>query len=244
MSETTHFGFQTVPATEKAQKVRAVFDSVASNYDVMNDAMSMGLHRLWKRSAVALAKVRPGEQVLDLAGGTGDLTALLAKAVGPSGLVMHTDINEAMLREGRNRLLNDGLIPNSQVCNAEALPYRKQQFDLVTIAFGLRNVTDKPKALKEMARVLKPGGRLMVLEFSEPHAALKKPYDWYSFNILPKLGQLLAKDSASYQYLAESIRMHPNQSNLAVMIEAAGFGTVSYFNFAAGIVAVHIAHIY
>ncbi len=211
MNETTHFGYTSVPTAEKAQRVRGVFDSVASNYDVMNDLMSGGMHRLWKRFALDVCALRPGESALDLAGGTGDIAQLLAKAVGERGRVVHTDINEAMLRVGRDRLTNAGTLLPTMVANAEFLPFASRSFDCVTIAFGLRNVTHKEKALAEMRRVLRPGGRAVVLEFSKPSALLKKPYDAYSFSLLPKIGKWVAKDEASYRYLAESIRMHPYQ---------------------------------
>lgn len=236
---TTHFGYQTVAEEEKQGKVRGVFDSVASKYDVMNDAMSGGLHRIWKRFAVAQLNLRPGERVLDLASGTGDLIRLMQPQVGAAGLVMHTDINAAMLAEGRNNLLDHGVITPSTQCNAEMLPFASGSFDAVTIAFGLRNVTHKDLALAEMHRVLKVGGRALVLEFSRPTPLLRAPYDWYSFNILPKLGAKIAGDAASYQYLAESIRMHPPQEELKAMFETAGFQRVEYFNLTGGIVAVH-----
>lgn len=236
---TTHFGFQTVPEAEKQYKVRGVFDSVASKYDVMNDAMSGGLHRIWKRFAVAQLNLRQGERVLDLASGTGDLIRLMQPQVGSSGLVLHTDINAAMLAEGRNNLLDHGIVTPTTQCNAEALPFASGSFDAVTIAFGLRNVTHKDLALAEMYRVLKVGGRALVLEFSRPNPLLRAPYDWYSFNILPKLGARIAGDAASYQYLAESIRMHPPQEELRGMFETAGFQRVEFFNLTGGIVAVH-----
>ena len=236
---TTHFGFQTVPEAEKQHKVRGVFDSVASKYDVMNDAMSGGLHRIWKRFAVAQLNLRPGDRVLDLASGTGDLIRLMQPQVGATGMVLHTDINATMLAEGRNNLLDHGIVTPTTQCNAEALPFASRSFDAVTIAFGLRNVTHKELALAEMYRVLKVGGRAMVLEFSRPNALLKGPYDWYSFNILPKLGARIAGDAASYQYLAESIRMHPPQEELKSMFETVGFERVEYFNLTGGIVAVH-----
>ena len=239
---TTHFGYQTVAEEEKQGKVRGVFDSVASKYDVMNDAMSGGLHRIWKRFAVDQLNLQPGERVLDLASGTGDLIRLMHPKVGARGLVLHTDINAAMLAEGRNTLLDHGVVTPITQCNAEALPFATGSFDAVTIAFGLRNVTHKEQALTEMHRVLKVGGRALVLEFSHPNALLKVPYDWYSFNILPKLGAKIAGDTASYQYLAESIRMHPSQETLKTMFEAAGFRRVEYFNLTGGIVAVHRGH--
>lgn len=237
--QTTHFGYQTVRESEKQGKVRGVFDSVASKYDVMNDAMSGGLHRVWKRFAVSQLQLRKGDRVLDLASGTGDLIRLMASQVGPSGFVLHTDINAAMLAEGRNNLLDHGIAVPTTQCNAEALPFADRSFDAVTIAFGLRNVTHKDRALAEMYRVLRPGGRALVLEFSRPNALLKAPYDWYSFNVLPRLGARIAGDAESYRYLAESIRMHPPQDELKAMFETAGFQRVEYFNLTGGIVAVH-----
>ncbi len=239
MSSSTHFGFQTVDEREKASRVRGVFDSVASRYDIMNDMMSMGLHRAWKAYTVAVANLRPGERVLDIAGGTGDLSRAFARKVGASGMVVHTDINEAMLRQGRDRLLNEGLVLPTNLCDAEKLPYKDASFDLVSVAFGLRNMTHKDQALAEMCRVLKPGGRLLVLEFSQVAEPLRKPYDWYSFKVLPKLGQLIAGDAESYRYLAESIRMHPPQAELKAMMKTAGFGHVDVHNLSAGIVALH-----
>ena len=242
MSEkTTHFGFRAVPVTEKARHVREVFDSVADNYDLMNDVMSLGTHRLWKRFAIGMAGVKPGEQVLDLAGGTGDLTSLMAPRVGADGHIVLSDINAAMLRNGRGHLLDQGIAGNVSFAkaNAEKLPFPDNSFDLVTMAFGLRNVTDKQRALEAIYRVLRPGGRLLVLEFSRPVAALKPAYDFYSFNILPKLGRLIAKDEDSYRYLAESIRMHPDQQTLKDMLELAGFERCDFHNLTAGIVAVH-----
>jgi len=236
----THFGFQTVDEREKAKRVRGVFDSVASNYDVMNDLMSMGMHRAWKAYTVAVANLKAGDKVLDIAGGTGDLARAFARDVGASGMVVHTDINEAMLRQGRNRLLDEGLVLPTNLCDAEKLPYRNASFDLVSVAFGLRNMTHKEVALAEMCRVLKPGGRLLVLEFSKIAAPLKKPYDWYSFNILPRLGQWIAGDAQSYKYLAESIRMHPDQATLKAMMKDAGFGHVDVHNLSAGVVALHV----
>ncbi|MDT9001319.1 bifunctional demethylmenaquinone methyltransferase/2-methoxy-6-polyprenyl-1,4-benzoquinol methylase UbiE [Paucibacter sp. APW11] len=235
----THFGFQTVDEREKAQRVRGVFDSVASRYDIMNDLMSMGMHRAWKAYTVAVANLQPGERVLDIAGGTGDLSRAFARHVGERGMVVHTDINEAMLRQGRNRLLNEGLVLPTNLCDAEQLPYKDASFDLVSVAFGLRNMTHKDQALAEMCRVLKPGGRLLVLEFSRVAEPLRKPYDWYSFKILPKLGQMIAGDAESYRYLAESIRMHPAQQELKAMMKTAGFGHVDVHNLSAGIVALH-----
>jgi len=236
----THFGFERVPRGEKAGRVRGVFDSVAQRYDLMNDVMSGGLHRLWKRFAVEQLRLRPGERVLDLASGTGDLIALMRRDVGDGGSVMHSDINAAMLAEGRQRLLNQGVLAPSLQCNAEHLPFAAGSFDAVTIAFGLRNVTNKDVALSEMYRVLRPGGRALVLEFSRPSPLIRVPYDWYSFSVLPRLGEWIARDRASYEYLVESIRMHPDQATLAGMFERAGFARVSYWNLSAGIVAVHL----
>ncbi len=239
---TTHFGFKRVAAEEKASMVRDVFDSVAEHYDIMNDLMSMGVHRIWKRIAVQLSNVRKGEQVLDLAGGTGDLTTLFEKRVGEEGNVVLADINAQMLRTGRNRLIDRGLVGNIQYTqvNAECLPFANDSFDCVCIAFGLRNVTDKDAALRSMYRVLKPGGRAIVLEFSHPIDPItKKVYDFYSFNLLPKIGKWVAKDEESYRYLAESIRMHPKQDELKAMMETAGFDRCEYFNMTQGIVAVH-----
>lgn len=238
--ERTHFGFEQVAADEKAARVRGVFDSVASRYDVMNDLMSAGLHRVWKSYTVAVADARPGQRVLDLAGGTGDLARAFARRVGPTGLVVHTDINAAMLREGRARLLDEGLVLPTTLCDAERLPFAGESFDIVTVAFGLRNMTHKDAALAEMARVLKPGGRLLVLEFSKVAAALQPAYDWYSFNVLPRLGQWVAGDEQSYRYLAESIRMHPDQATLKAMMKQAGFGHVDVHNLTGGVVALHV----
>ncbi|NUP86169.1 MAG: bifunctional demethylmenaquinone methyltransferase/2-methoxy-6-polyprenyl-1,4-benzoquinol methylase UbiE [Burkholderiaceae bacterium] len=236
----THFGYQTVDEAEKARKVRGVFDSVASRYDVMNDLMSMGLHRAWKAYAIAVAHCRPGDRVLDIAGGTGDMARGFAKAVGPSGLVVHTDINEAMLRTGRDRLLDAGMVLPTTLCDAEQLPFASDSFDRVCVAFGLRNMTHKEAALAEMCRVLKPGGRLLVLEFSRVAEPLRRPYDWYSMNLLPLMGRLVAGDADSYRYLAESIRMHPDQATLKAMMKTAGFGHVDVHNLAAGVVALHM----
>ena len=239
---TTHFGFKNVATEDKVGLVRGVFDSVADQYDVMNDLMSLGIHRIWKRVAVQLSNVRNGEAVLDLAGGTGDLTTLYEKRVGKEGKVVLADINAAMLYTGRDRLIDRGLVSNihyTQV-NAEKLPFADNTFDCVCIAFGLRNVTDKDAALRSMHRVLKPGGRLIILEFSHPTNKLtEKAYDLYSFNLLPKIGSLVAKDSDSYRYLAESIRMHPKQDELKQMMETAGLERCEYFNMTQGIVAVH-----
>ena len=236
---TTHFGFQEVPETEKAARVADVFHSVASRYDLMNDFMSAGLHRLWKRYAVLQAGLRPGQRVLDVAGGTADLTRLFLKEVGPGGQVVLTDINFSMLREGRDRMLNLGRLPPTVQCDAEKLPFPDGGFDCVCVAFGLRNMTHKEQALAEMTRVLKPGGRLLVLEFSRVWAPLAPLYDAYSFKLLPLMGKLVAKDEASYRYLAESIRVHPDQETLKTMMEAAGLARVSYLNLAAGVVALH-----
>ena len=239
MSE-THFGFASVAEEAKAGRVRGVFDSVARRYDVMNDLMSLGLHRAWKAYTVAVARVRPGHVVLDVAGGTGDLARAFADRVGPRGLVVLSDINEAMLKNGRDRLLDDGVIVPALLCDGEALPFANATFDLVSVAFGLRNMTHKDKALAEMARVLKPGGRLLVLEFSKVAAPLAKAYDWYSFNVLPRVGQWVAGDGESYRYLAESIRVHPDQTTLKAMMKTAGFGHVDVHNLSAGVVALHV----
>jgi len=236
----THFGFQTVDEAAKARKVRGVFDSVASKYDVMNDLMSMGLHRAWKAYTVAVANPRPGDRVLDLAGGTGDLARAFARKVGASGTVVHTDINEAMLGRGRDRLVDEGLVLPTVICDAEVLPFPAGSFDLVSVAFGLRNMTHKERALAEMSRVLRPGGRLLVLEFSKVAAPLAKAYDWYSFKVLPRIGQLVAGDADSYRYLAESIRMHPGQAELKAMMKSAGFAHVDVHNLSAGVVALHV----
>ena len=236
----THFGFKTVDEAQKAGRVRGVFDSVASKYDVMNDLMSMGLHRAWKAYTVAVANARPGDRVLDIAGGTGDLARAFDKKVGPSGLVVHTDINEAMLRQGRDRLTDAGVLLPTSICDAETLPFPEAAFDIVCVAFGLRNMTHKVKALSEMNRVLRPGGRLLVLEFSKVAQPLEKLYDWYSFKVLPRVGQWVAGDAESYQYLAESIRMHPPQAELKAMLKVAGFGHVDVHNLSAGIVALHV----
>lgn len=237
---TTHFGFQSVAEEEKARHVRGVFDSVASKYDVMNDLMSGGLHRAWKAYTVMVANLREGDQVLDIAGGTGDLSLAFAKKVGTTGRVVHTDINEAMLRVGRERLINQGVVLPTAVCDAEHLPFPDDHFDLVSVAFGLRNMTHKDAALREMCRVLKPRGRLLVLEFSRIAKPLEKAYDWYSFQVLPRLGKLVAGDDASYRYLAESIRMHPGQEDLKSLMQQSGFGHVDYHNMTGGIVALHV----
>jgi len=237
----THFGFESVDEQDKARRVRSVFDSVAPKYDVMNDLMSMGLHRAWKAYTVLVANVREGQRVLDIAGGTGDLALAFAPKVGISGQVVHTDINEAMLREGRNRLLDAGVSLPTLVCDAERLPFADDSFDLVTVAFGLRNMTHKDLALREMNRVLKKGGKLMVLEFSKVARPLEKLYDWYSFKVLPQLGKLVANDAMSYQYLAESIRMHPGQDELKTLMHNGGFGHVDYHNMTGGVVALHVA---
>jgi demethylmenaquinone methyltransferase/2-methoxy-6-polyprenyl-1,4-benzoquinol methylase len=235
----THFGFQSVPETEKAARVRAVFESVAGKYDLMNDLMSGGLHRAWKAFAIGQSGARPGQRVLDVAGGTGDLARDLARRVGPTGQVWLTDINSAMLAHGRDRLLDRGLdLPVAQ-CDAEHLPFPDGMFDLVTVAFGLRNMTHKDNALKEMCRVLKPGGRLLVLEFSRVWKPLAGVYDAYSFGLLPWMGKLVAGDEASYRYLAESIRKHPDQETLKSMMSEAGFDRVDFFNMSAGVVALH-----
>ena len=239
--KTTHFGFKQVPEEEKVGRVREVFDSVAGSYDLMNDVMPSGIHRIWKRIAVDMAAIRPGQHVLDLAGGTGDLSRLMAARTGKQGLVVLSDINAAMIREGRSRLLDHGVAGN--VCfvqaNAEQLPFPDNRFDCITIAFGLRNVTHKQAALEAMYHTLKPGGRLLILEFSRPHRALKPAYDFYSFNILPRFGKLIARDADSYRYLAESIRMHPDQQALKGMMEAAGFEDCDFHNLTGGIVAIH-----
>ncbi|WP_029527660.1 bifunctional demethylmenaquinone methyltransferase/2-methoxy-6-polyprenyl-1,4-benzoquinol methylase UbiE [Polaromonas glacialis] len=237
---TTHFGFESVDEQDKARRVRSVFDSVAPKYDVMNDLMSMGLHRAWKAYTVLVANVKEGQQVLDIAGGTGDLALAFAPKVGATGRVVHTDINEAMLREGRNRLLDAGVNLPTLVCDAEKLPFADDSFDVVTVAFGLRNMTHKDVALKEMNRVLKPGGKLLVLEFSKVAKPLEKLYDWYSFKVLPRIGKLVANDDASYQYLAESIRMHPSQEELKTLMRNTGFGHVDYHNLSGGVVALHV----
>ena len=245
--EQTDFGFETVPAALKAERVRAVFDSVAPNYDLMNDLMSGGLHRLWKRFALGRTGLRPGDFALDVAGGTGDLSAGMARQVGDSGLVCHTDINREMLDRGRRRLVDAGLFAHVRTLQADAerLPFADASFHCVMIGFGLRNCTDKPAALREMARVIRPGGRLVVLEFSRPAVPLIEPlYDLYSFRILPWLGNVVAGDADSYRYLAESIRVHPDQETLQGLMVGAGFDAVRYHNLSGGIVAVHLGHRY
>ena len=241
--KTVDFGYERVSPAEKTARVRGVFDSVAGNYDLMNDLMSGGLHRLWKRFALAQTGLRPGQFALDVASGTGDIGAGLARQVGPSGLAVLTDINREMLSRGRDRLIDQGLAAQVQflIANAECLPFADRSFDCVTIAFGLRNVTDKAAALASMRRVLRPGGRLLVLEFSKPTLEMLKPaYDAYSFNVLPRLGGIIAGDAASYRYLAESIRMHPDQQTLAAMFRDAGFDECRWHNLAGGVVALHI----
>ena len=236
----THFGYETVDEREKAARVRGVFDSVAQKYDLMNDLLSGGMHRAWKAYTVAVANVQAGDKVLDIAGGTGDLARAFARRVGSSGDVVLTDINEAMLRVGRDRLLDDGLALSTVVCDAERLPWPDGRFDLVSVAFGLRNMTHKDRALAEMCRVLRPGGRLLVLEFSKVAAPLAPLYDFYSFKLMPLLGRWVANDADSYRYLAESIRMHPDQATLKAMMKDAGFGHVDVHDLGAGIVALHV----
>ncbi|MFO1349752.1 MAG: bifunctional demethylmenaquinone methyltransferase/2-methoxy-6-polyprenyl-1,4-benzoquinol methylase UbiE [Gammaproteobacteria bacterium] len=238
----THFGYQAISPEEKTARVGQVFDSVAGKYDLMNDLMSFGIHRWWKRFAIGLTGVRAGHKVLDLAGGTGDLSARLAPLVGPAGMLVLSDINANMLEEGRKRLVDEGIVGNIEyvLADAEALPFRANAFDCITMAFGLRNVTTKENALAAMQRVLKPGGCAVILEFSQPVAPGLKPlYDLYSFTVLPALGHLVARDAGSYRYLAESIRMHPNQETLKAMMQDAGFERCEYFNLSGGIVAAH-----
>jgi demethylmenaquinone methyltransferase/2-methoxy-6-polyprenyl-1,4-benzoquinol methylase len=237
--KTTHFGYQEVPEDEKARRVGGVFTSVAARYDLMNDLMSLGLHRLWKRFALAMSGVREGSRVLDVASGSGDLALAFAKRAGASGEVWMTDINGSMLAVGRDKLIDAGFSPPLALCDAEKLPFASERFDCVSVAFGLRNMTHKEQALAEMARVARPGGRVLVLEFSRPWKPLAPAYDAYSFNVLPALGRYVAKDEAAYRYLAESIRMHPDQETLKSMMGAAGLERVEYFNLAAGIVALH-----
>lgn len=240
--ETTHFGYEDVSVSEKAGRVRGVFDSVASKYDVMNDLMSMGVHRLWKKQAIEMSGAREGWSILDLAGGTGDLSLQFSKIVGPQGRVVLSDINASMLEQGRERLINEGVLGNVEYAqiNAEQIPFSENSFDCITISFGLRNVTDKAKALRSIYRALKPGGRLLVLEFSKPtNEQFRSVYDFYSFNILPVIGKVVANDEDSYRYLAESIRMHPDQETLRGMMDEAGFDRTEYFNMTGGVVALH-----
>jgi len=244
LTEDTHFGYERVRPEEKARRVRGVFDSVASKYDLMNDLMSVGMHRVWKRFTVALSGVGPGDRVLDVAGGTADLARLFADRVGSTGSVVLTDINAAMIGAGRDRMLDEGRLAPAIQCNAEALPFAARSFDCVSIAFGLRNVTRKETALEEMRRVLKPGGVALILEFSKVAPPFQAAYDWYSFNVLPRLGRFVANDEASYRYLAESIRVHPDQAALKAMMEAAGFERVEWFNLTAGVVAVHRGYVF
>ena len=244
MSEQTHFGFEQVTPEEKTRRVRSVFDSVATRYDLMNDLMSWGMHRAWTRFAIAASGVRAGARVLDVAGGTADLARLFAARVGPTGSVVLTDINGAMLAAGRDRMLNEGRLMPAVQCNAEALPFPAASFDCVSIAFGLRNVTRKDAALAEMRRVLRPGGVALILEFSRVWAPLKPAYDWYSFNVLPRLGQAVAHDADRYRYLSESISVHPDQQELGTMMESAGFERVEWFNLSAGVVALHRGYVF
>jgi demethylmenaquinone methyltransferase/2-methoxy-6-polyprenyl-1,4-benzoquinol methylase len=239
MTDKTHFGFQQVPEGEKAARVGEVFRSVAPSYDLMNDLMSLGLHRLWKRFAIEMSGVRAGARVLDVASGSGDLAAAFARRVGPAGQVVMTDINAAMLEVGRDKLLDAGLFAPLALCDAEKLPFPSGTFDCVSVAFGLRNMTHKERALAEMARVARPGGRVIVLEFSKVWKPLARAYDAYSFNVLPRIGKYVARDEAAYRYLAESIRMHPDQEALKAMMQGAGLARVDYFNLAAGVVALH-----
>jgi demethylmenaquinone methyltransferase/2-methoxy-6-polyprenyl-1,4-benzoquinol methylase len=239
----THFGYEQVPPEEKARRVRGVFDSVAGKYDLMNDLMSAGLHRVWKRFTVAMSGVRPGSRVLDVAGGTADLARLFIERVAPTGSVVLTDINAAMLAAGRDRMMNEGWLAPAVQCDAQALPFPARSFDCVSVAFGLRNVTDKDAALAEMHRVLRPGGVVLILEFSRVAEPFRAAYDWYSFNVLPRLGKLVANDEASYRYLAESIRMHPDQPALKELMQRAGFERVEWFNLTAGVVALHRGYV-
>ncbi len=241
-NKSTHFGYETIATADKADKVKAVFKSVANNYDIMNDVMSFGMHRLWKKFTIDHAKIKPGQHILDLASGTGDLASKFAKLTGKQGRVVMTDINEAMLAEGRKKMIDQGLFENLEftIVDAEHIPFDDNSFDVVTIAFGLRNVTDKDQALREMQRVLKPGGKAMILEFSQPPSKMMASiYDKYSFNIIPKMGKYIANDEASYQYLVESIRMHPNQDTLKQMMFDAGFEDCAYRNLTGGVVALH-----
>jgi len=242
MTDRTDFGYEQVPVEDKARRVRRVFDSVASKYDLMNDLMSAGLHRLWKRFTVDATRVRPGMRVLDLAGGTGDLAIDFARRVGPMGVVVLTDINATMLESGRDRLINAGVVLPVIQCDAEKLPFPDAHFDCVSIGFGLRNVTRKERALSEMRRVLRPGGVAAILEFSQVWEPLKPVYDWYSFSVLPRLGQWAASDGDSYRYLAESIRMHPDQDALKALMVESGFDDVAFHNLAAGVVALHLGY--
>jgi len=239
LKDQTDFGYERVPEADKARRVGAVFDRVAERYDLMNDLMSLGLHRLWKASAISVARPRPGERILDVATGSADLAAALARRVMPGGEVWLTDINRRMLERGRDRVLDEGLLAPAVQCDGERLPFATGHFDCVTVAFGLRNMTHKDRALAEMTRVLKPGGRLVILEFSKVWKPLERAYDFYSFRVLPWLGRQVAGDAAAYRYLAESIRMHPDQASLAAMLESAGLSRVEVFNLAAGVVAVH-----
>ncbi len=241
--ESTHFGYKTIPAKDKASYVAGVFDSVANKYDIMNDIMSGGVHRIWKHITVEISRVKPGQKVLDVAGGTGDLAAKFAKRVGPSGHVVLSDINQSMLDIGRDRLIDKGLVKNISyvLADAQMLPFQDDSFDIVSIGFGLRNVTDKDRALISMRRVLRPGGKLLILEFSKPYSdIISKLYDEYSFKIIPKLGKLFANDEGSYKYLAESIRVHPDQETLKQMVQKAGLLNVEYVNMSGGIAAVHM----
>ena len=239
MPANTHFGYQSVPETEKAKRVAGVFTSVADKYDLMNDVMSAGLHRLWKAFAVSQSGVRAGARLLDLAGGSGDLAFAFARRAGATGEVWLTDVNRAMLERGRDRLTDAGLLIPVLQCDAERLPFPSDYFDCVSVAFGLRNMTHKERALAEMRRVARPGGRVLVLEFSRVWSPLARPYDWYSFKVLPRLGRALVGDEASYRYLAESIRVHPDQNTLKLMMEQAGLERVEYFNLTAGVAALH-----